>query len=185
MGHSENFATRFRSRLWPDVTLLAVTCLFLLAKAALAKGIDIGESLKDTYMSGLNGDNRNLRSYFGQPLVINVWASWCAPCRKEMQSLEALADQLKPSGTNVIGISTDDDASAAKAFLKATGGRIRHYRDQDLILENMLGADRIPLTLLIDARGKVLRKYYGEMDWANPTVARSINRILRSSSDNY
>ena len=105
-----------------------------------------------------------LSDYRGKPLIINVWASWCGPCREEMPSLQRLA---RRGGTrfNVIGISTDDYIDRATSFVKVTGTSFDNFIDSRLVLEHMLGAERLPLTLLVDSRGRVLAKYYGAQAW--------------------
>lgn len=118
-----------------------------------------------------------------QPLLINVWASWCGPCRQEMGSLDRLARRFGPQQLAVIGISTDDYPDNARAFLRVAGTSFSHFIDHDLILENMLGANRLPLTVLVDAKGRVLDKIYGATVWDSPEMIEAIRQIfhLRAS----
>lgn len=136
--------------------------------ASPAAEVRIGEPLRDVVMLGLNGPDRPLAAYRGRPLVINVWASWCGPCRQEMASLERLAWQERRTPFAVIGISTDDDRDNALRWLRASNATINHYIDRRLQLESMLGASRIPLTVLVDAQGRVLDKVYGAKEWDGP-----------------
>ena len=76
--------------------------------AATPGEVQIGEKLRDAAMLGLNGPIRRLSEFRGKPLIINVWASWCGPCKVEMASLERLAWHDLASRLRVIGISTDD-----------------------------------------------------------------------------
>lgn len=147
--------------------LFAVCLLFAakLAEAATPGEVEIGGVLRDVPMQGLSGKSRLLSDYLGKPLVINVWASWCGPCRAEMGSLEKLARRFGKGGFNIIGISTDDYRDRASAYLRQAGTSFEHYIDGRLVLENMLGADRLPLTLLVDAKGRVLSRTYGARDW--------------------
>ena len=137
-------------------------------KAAIAKTpgeVGIGQRLRDATLLGLNGPSRALSEFRGRPLIINVWASWCGPCRQEMASLERLAWQEHPVPFNVIGISTDDYPDRAKQLLIATNATISQFIDSKLQLENMLGASRLPLTVLVDADGRVVDKLYGAKQW--------------------
>jgi len=129
--------------------------------------VTVGETLRDATMRGLNGPPRRLADFRGRPLIINVWASWCGPCRAEMASLERLA-WLDDANFSIIGISTDDYADQAKAFLAFANATISHFIDSQLELENMLGASRLPLTVFVDADGRVLRKVYGAHEWDAP-----------------
>jgi peroxiredoxin len=135
------------------------------ARAATAGRIDIGQVLPDALLLGLNGASARLADFRGRPLLINFWASWCGPCRQETTSLERLAWWDEAGTFTIIGISTDDDAASARALVRETGVTIRHFIDQRLQMENMLGADRLPLTVLVDAHGRILDKIYGARQW--------------------
>lgn len=154
---------------------LALSGLALSPRAALAQGaeqlpeeVKVGQLLQDATMTGLNGPNRRLSDYRGRPLLINVWASWCAPCRAEMASLERLAWLEHPVPFAVIGISTDDYPERAIQLLKATNATLSHFIDRKLQLETLLGASRLPLTVLVDAQGRVVDKVYGAREWDSP-----------------
>ena len=147
--------------------LLALACLCLAARAAPpAPGeVPVGDYLREAPLYGLTMDYRKLSDFRGKPLIINVWASWCAPCRAEMGSLDRLARRHNGKQFHIIGISTDDYAEKAQAFVVGTGVSFDNYLDKNLVLENMLGANRIPLTVLVDKDGKVVRKVYGAREW--------------------
>ena len=140
--------------------------------------VAVGDALRNATMQGLNGPSRALSHYKGLPMVINVWASWCAPCRQEMPSLERLSQRKGGRPFVVIGISTDDYPEAAKGFLKKSSTTFSHFIDQQLELENMLGADRLPLTLLIDAQGRVIAKFYGSKSWDSPESLALIDKAF-------
>lgn len=142
--------------------------------------VEIGGTLREAAMQGLSGASRKLGDYRGKPLVINVWASWCGPCRDEMGSLERLSRRYGGKQFVVIGISTDDYPNAAKAFLQKSKTTFSHFIDSQLLLENMLGADRLPLTLLVDAQGKVLGKFYGAKEWDSPEAIEVIGKAFRT-----
>lgn len=155
--------------------LLALSAGALLPRAALAQGTEklpeeakVGQLLQDAPMLGLNGPNRKLSDYRGRPLLINVWASWCGPCRAEMASLERLAWLEHAVPFAVIGISTDDYPERAQQLLKSTNATISHFIDRKLQLETLLGASRLPLTVLVDANGRVVDKVYGARQWDSP-----------------
>ena len=136
--------------------------------------VAIGQTLRDAPLHGLNGPARRLSAFRGRPLLINVWASWCGPCRLEMASLERLAWHEAASGFEIIGISTDDDADAARAWLRATNATLNQFIDSRLQLETLLGASRLPLTVLVGADGRVLAKFYGAREWDSPDSLRLI-----------
>lgn len=135
--------------------------------------------LREASLQGLNGPNQKLAAFRGKPLIINVWASWCPPCIQEMGSLERLAWSDMGMQMTVIGISTDDYPNAAKGFLLKSHATLNHYIDHDLIMENMLGADKLPLTVLVDAKGRILDKISGAREWDSPEAMRHIQKTLR------
>jgi len=146
-----------------------------LAQAKTPGEVEIGSVLREAPMQGLSGPSRKLSEYRGKPLIINVWASWCGPCRMEMGSLNRLAKRYGGKQFAVIGISTDDYPDAARSFLQKSGTAFPNFIDsKPWPLENMLGANRLPLTLLVDANGRVLAKYYGAKEWDSPQAVAII-----------
>lgn len=149
------------------------------AAAATTPGeVEVGGVLREAQLRGLAGPSRQLSDFRGTPLLINVWASWCGPCQKEMGSLERLSRRYGGKKFTVIGISTDDYVGPALAALRASGVTFSNFIDHELFMENMLGANKIPLTLLIDRNGRVLGKFYGAMEWDSPQALDLIGRHL-------
>jgi thiol-disulfide isomerase/thioredoxin len=144
--------------------------------------VAIGQVLREARMRGLNGPPRNLAEFRGRPLVINVWASWCGPCRAEMASLERLAWLDQSSYFTIIGISTDDYVDNAMSALAQANATITHFIDKDLLLEKMLGASRLPLTVLVDADGRVLEKVYGAREWDSPAALNLISGAFKGGA---
>jgi len=165
------------------IRLVALFVLFtgLAATSASATPgeVVVGGTLRDAPMYGFAGDFRKLSEYRGKPLLINVWASWCAPCRLEMGSLERLFRRVNGRQFNIVGVSTDDDAHAAMRFILQSGITFDNYLDDKLTLENMLGASTIPLTILVDAQGRVVMKIRGAREWDSPESLALIAKALR------
>jgi thiol-disulfide isomerase/thioredoxin len=177
MPHS---MSSLRRSLLAALAVLAATAGTVAPRAARAAGaaVPIGEVLPDVVMRGLNGPDRRLSTYRGRPLLINVWASWCGPCRQETASLERLAWQASPVPFTVVGISTDDYRDKALRWLAASNATINHYIDRQLELETMLGASQLPLTVIVDANGRVLTRVYGAREWDSPDAKALIQRTL-------
>jgi thiol-disulfide isomerase/thioredoxin len=145
--------------------------------------VAVGRHLPNVVMTGLNGPQRSLVSYRGRPLIINVWASWCGPCRAEAASLERLARGKAGSRYVVIGISTDDSRDAALAWLRASNARLSHYIDSgpQWTLEHMLGASAIPVTVLVDAGGRVVARFRGAREWDSAESIRMIEQAFANA----
>jgi thiol-disulfide isomerase/thioredoxin len=168
-----------RRQQYPFALLLCFTLIH--PSAANTPGeVPIGGTLRDATLQGLNGPPRKLNSFRGRPLLINVWASWCGPCRQEMASLERLAWRSEQQYFAIIGVSTDDYADRAKGLLNGTNATISHFIDHNLEMENMLGASHLPLTVLVDANGRVLSKVYGAQQWDSAEALRQIDEAFHN-----
>jgi len=148
------------------------------AAATADTEVQVGQPLRAALLRGLNGPDRQLAEFRGRPLLINVWASWCGPCRAEMASLERVAWREEGRQFAIIGISTDDYRDQALAWLKNSNATISHYLDQQLHMEHMLGATRLPLTIIVDASGRVRLKIYGAREWDAPESLALVRSAL-------
>jgi thiol-disulfide isomerase/thioredoxin len=149
------------------------------ATFALTPGeVEVGGYLREATLNGLNGGTSKFSDFKGKPLIINVWASWCGPCRAEMGSLERLARRYNGKEFNIIGISIDDYRNAAQAFIQDSEITFANFLDSKLFLENMLGANTIPLTVLVDSHGRVLLKARGAFEWDSPEVVDEIGKVF-------
>ena len=155
---------------------LSVLLLFsaVVTRAETPGEVPVGGTLREAQLRGLNGPPRALSGFRGRPLIINVWASWCGPCRSEMASLERLAWPEQATRFAIIGISSDDYIEQARGWLNDSNATIYQFIDTNLQMENMLGATKLPLTVFVDARGRVLRKVYGARQWDSAESLRLV-----------
>ncbi len=161
--------------------LLAAVKSVEAAPTAETSPIAVGKVLPEVLMNGLNGPDRTVRSYAGRRLIINVWASWCGPCRAEAASLERFAWSEQGMKYTVIGISTDDDRKAAEHWLRQSNATVSHFIDRALLLERLLGASRIPVTVLVDERGQVIGRFQGARKWDSAASVDLIERAFANS----
>jgi thiol-disulfide isomerase/thioredoxin len=182
-GTTVLFHIMIRLRAAPTLSRLAALALLLaLTNSAFptpTQEVPIGGILQEATLQGLNGPSRPLSTFRGKPLIINVWASWCGPCRKEMASLERLAWLKRTPYFAIIGISTDDYPDKANGLLRGANATISHYIDVGLTMEHMLGASKLPLTVLVAADGQVLAKVYGARQWDQADELRFIDETFR------
>ncbi|HEU0189532.1 MAG TPA: TlpA disulfide reductase family protein [Gallionella sp.] len=155
-----------------------VSAISATAFAGTPGEVEIGGYLREATLHGFSGNTKKFSDYRGKPLIINVWASWCGPCRAEMGSLDRLARRYDGKQFNVIGISTDDDGNEAAAFIEQSKISFVNFLDSHVFLENMLGADTIPLTVLIDANGRVLEKVRGAYVWDSSETIDAIGKTF-------
>ena len=108
----------------------------------------------------------DLRDFQGKILVLNFWATWCAPCVEEMPSLVQLQQRLKDKGITVVGVSIDVDGDAYQRFLTDHKIDFLTVRDPDHKSSNLFGTFKFPETYIIDRKGIVRRKFIGAVDWS-------------------
>ena len=154
------------------------TAISTTAFAGTPGEVEIGGYLREATLHGFSGNTKKFSDFKGKPLIINVWASWCGPCRAEMGPLERLYRRYGGKQFNVIGISTDDDGNAAAEFIKKSKISFVNYLDSKVFLENMLGANTIPLTVLVDANGRVVEKVRGAHEWDSPEFIEAIGKMF-------
>jgi len=112
-----------------------------------------------------DGGTLSLAAFHGRPLVLNFWATWCAPCVREMPTLDRFRREFAPAGWQVIGLAIDR-ADAVKDFLKRTpvGFPIGLAGLEGADLARDFGNDRggLPFTAVFDARGRQVERHLGE-----------------------
>jgi thiol-disulfide isomerase/thioredoxin len=119
------------------------------------------------------GVETNLSEFAGKPTLVNLWASWCAPCIKELPTLDRLA-KSEDGKLNVIAISQDDAPHASVvAFLQIHKiATLQSYQDPKSHWLYGMGAEVLPTSILFDSKGKEVWRYVGDQDWTSPAAAR-------------
>ena len=112
----------------------------------------------------------------GEPTLVNLWATWCAPCVKELPTLERLSKQ-KNVAVYVATINQDTAPRASvEAFLAEHKLDLPIYRDPKMALSGALGPDTVlPTSILYDANGKEVWRYVGDLDWTSPEAAKLLS----------
>ncbi len=129
-----------------------------------------------------SGKHLTLADFRGRVVLLNIWATWCGPCRAEMPSLDRLQALHKGDGLAVLAVSVDGGGSApVRRFFQQSGIRnLPLYLDADSATARAFGARSIPTTLLIDRDGNVVGSLVGAMQWDSPDALALIRRYLDS-----
>lgn len=122
----------------------------------------------------LEGGEFRLSDHLGEVVVLNVWASWCAPCRAEAPVLEAVWQRVQEDGVQFVGLDTRDTEEAALAFLDAYDITYPNVIDADgrlqLLFSDTLPPQAIPSTLVVDREGRVAGRIIGRVTEATLTA---------------
>ncbi len=113
----------------------------------------------------------------GQVVVLNFWATWCAPCVEEMPSLVEMQRRMKAKGVTVLAVSVDVDASAYRQFVKDHNVNLLTVRDPDQKSNQLYGTFIFPETYVIDRNGIMRRKFIGAVDWTAPDVTDFLGKL--------
>ena len=127
---------------------------------------NIGEAFPLLVLNQLKSINATNTDFSNKTLLINFWATWCTPCRKEMPDLQKLSETLDQSQFAVIGISVDTDTNLVKEFLILHRIRFANYQDDNFqIATQLLGIEAFPETFVVSPTGTILKRISGEQFW--------------------
>jgi peroxiredoxin len=140
------------------------------ARPAGPQGL-VGEPAPVFALRGAGGEAVSLQDYRGKIVVLNLWASWCPPCRAEMPDLQRLSAAYGSRGVAVIGVNEGESAQRAAAFARSLGIAFPIWLDTQQQYGRVLAALGIPTTTIVDRNGTIARAFdgpltYGEMEKA-------------------
>lgn len=159
------------------LVLLLVFCLPLLASGSGEKPSKIGESLEFS-LPDLTGKEVKLSSFRGKVVLVDFWASYCKPCRKELPFLDKLLQKYEKKGLAVIGISVDPEKEMAQQFLEKHPVRFPSLLDTEDSLRQSLGAWELPLLYVIDREGKIRAIYRGIVEEGDEGFVKELEALL-------
>jgi len=178
------------------VAVLAVVALFApwtegpRANVAHASGIDEAareldlirparpKQASDFSVSLLGGQTFELKGQRGKPMLINFWATWCAPCREEMPAMERLYLKHRERGFMLLAVSVDTDAALVKPFLEKYRLTFPVALDARMDLANTYGVRALPASFLIDRNGYLTALALGPRAWDNRAAHALVEAML-------
>lgn len=142
---------------------------------------DVGVPLPEVKLTSLAAEApTSTGALRGAPLVINFWATWCAPCRSEMPGLERLSRRVSPQRVRVIGITVDHDLNLAREFARSLGLTFPIFVDGDgKTLQTLLRVKALPETVLVSAEGTIVARIAGVRDWDGAEGARLLEHAFK------
>jgi len=147
-----------------------------------ARPLAIGDSAPEFSVPALPAGSLDLKSYRGDIVIVNLWATWCPPCVEETPSLVQFAEKMRTHGVVVLGISVDEDVNALQDFVKANHISYPVGRNPDRALAARFGTYQFPETYILDRRGRVAEKVIGAIDWDDARIHNFVLDLARGSN---
>jgi thiol-disulfide isomerase/thioredoxin len=128
----------------------------------------------------MDGQETTLAAFAGKVVVLNLWATWCAPCREEMPGLDRLQAQLADRGLVVLALSVDRAGpERVTQFMSEIGvEHLQVYRDPKAAATRALKVPGLPATILIDRQGREVGRVLGIAEWDGPAAVAAIEKLL-------
>lgn len=164
---------------WP-LGLAMLTLLVACGESPRAGVPTAGEPAPAFAAPLLGGDTLALADLRGQTVVLNIWATWCPPCREEMPGLEALHQQYAGDGLQVVGVSIDSRAAATEVrrFLDDNQISFTILHDADERVTRAFRTAGVPETFLIDREGRVVKRWIGKIDPQSEEIQTLVRETL-------
>ena len=173
------------SKQWAMV--LAIVAGLGLGAAALVRfgpkieGVEIGKRAPDYRAVRLGTqDSVSLHQEAkGQVTLVNIWATWCIPCRAEMPAMEKLYRELGPKGLRILAVSIDDgDPRDVRSFVNELGLTFDILQDRSGDIQRVYQTTGVPESFLLDRNGVIVFKVIGEHPWGSPSKQRLVADLL-------
>lgn len=145
------------------------------------EGVDVGKKAPDYVAHHLGtGDSVSLhKAAEGQVTLVNIWATWCVPCRAEMPAMEQLYKDLGPKGLRIIAISIDEGSPKdVQEFVKELGLTFDILQDRSGDIQRVFQTTGVPESFLLDKDGVIVKKVIGEHPWSSPSNQRIVADLL-------
>ncbi len=139
-------------------------------------------SAPDFSVTDLEGNAISLKDLKGKVVLLNLWATWCPPCRAEMPSLEKLHQTLKGSNFTILAVGTPTPPRETRGkiinFIKDNNYTFPVIVDESHTVSNMYGSGSIPTSWIVDAEGKVVARFVGGMDWNSDFIIGILQDLI-------
>lgn len=160
-------------------TLALLLPLLLIALLNPVQSAPLNQPAPDFTLKSLSGKNLKLSEQAGNVVMLNFWASWCGPCRKEMPLLNELHNKYEPLGFVILGVNVEQELKLAKAFLKETPVDFPILFDSGNQVSQAYEVIAMPTTVLIDRAGKVRYLHKGYKAGDENKYRKMVKKLVR------
>jgi peroxiredoxin len=166
-----------RSVLGPAIAFVTVLAA-VIGLQILQRGQGSRYAAGDFALQDLDGREVRLADLRGKIVFLNLWATWCPPCRAEMPSMEALYQRFKGRDFAMLAVAEDTDTAAVAAFVRELGLTFPVLLDPDNRLPGRYGVTGYPETFVIDRNGQVIKHVIGPEEWNSPAIVAYFEALL-------
>ena len=142
--------------------------------------VEVGSKVPSfTAVDLATGDSVQLSRYQGSVTLLNIWATWCEPCRVEMPSMQHLYETLGPEGLKVVAVSIDQaDPQVVRDFQRQYGLTFDILQDQSRAIERVFQTTGVPESFVLNREGRIVKKVIGAHDWSSVANQDLVRRLL-------
>jgi thiol-disulfide isomerase/thioredoxin len=130
-------------------------------------------------LQDLDGVAHRLADYRGKTVLVNFWATWCAPCREEMPSIERLRRSLEGRPFAVLAVNVGESARAARGFIDMMPARFAWLFDRDTQTAKAWRARVLPASYVVGPDGVIRYSALGALDWSSDEIAKAIQAVMK------
>ncbi|HET8654588.1 MAG TPA: TlpA disulfide reductase family protein [Longimicrobiaceae bacterium] len=151
--------------------------------------VEVGTAAPNFTARDLQGHPVDLKQLRGQVVLLNIWATWCPPCREEMPSLQRLYSKMGPKGLKLVAVSVDAAPGSVDpdgrpggdvaSFARSLGLTFDIWRDPDGSIEQLYRTTGVPESFVIDRDGTIIKKVIGGTLWDSSANLDLLNRLLQ------
>jgi len=169
----------FAQRPGPRRRLVLAIGAGLLAAGSVARARPAGHDAPDFTLPTVGGPNLRLAEQRGRVVMLNFWASWCGPCRREMPELDKIYSRYRTSGFQLLAISVDEDPANAAGASSRMGVHFPVLLDGERKVSRQYALDAMPSTVIIDRDGRMRFRHQGYHEGAQELYERQVRELLK------
>ncbi len=171
------------SRVSTARVVLAVVAVLAVATGCQRGGALVGQPAPEFSLADLEGNAVRLANLKGKVVFVNVWATWCEPCRQEMPAMQALYQELKGRDFEMLAVNSDQsERDAVRRFVETYRLSFPVLPDPDLQVAGRYRVTGYPETFVIDRNGTIVAHEIGPREWNAPTAVAALKRLMETGT---
>jgi peroxiredoxin len=179
---------RKNTKLLLTILFVFIACVFLIvflreerdSTLKTTEPIQPGLEMPNFTFPDINGKEVSLSDHRGKVVLVNVWATWCPPCRQEMPSMQSLYEKFKDENFKILAVSIDSEGRAAVApFMLKMNLTFPALLDPGETIRPLYGITGVPESFIIDKQGILVEKIIGPINWATPEVFSFLKDLIQ------